>query len=86
MIIGKLNDRTLLASVGLGNSFIDIFGMAIWIGLDGALGNLVSQAMGAKEYQNCGIYRQRTKKVYTVALLGLMPLYIFSNKLLELIG
>ena len=86
MIIGKLNNSNLLASVGLGNTFIDIFGMAIYMGLDGALSTLVSQAIGAREYQNCGIYRQRTRIMYTLALILLMPLYISSDKLLVWIG
>ena len=42
MIIGQLGDEMKLAGAGLGNTFIDIFGMAIWMGLDGAINTLVS--------------------------------------------
>ena len=41
-IVGMLDDKVLLASIGLGNTFVDIFGMAIWMGLDGAMTTLVS--------------------------------------------
>jgi hypothetical protein len=37
-----MNNEIALAGAGLGNTFIDIFGMAIWMGLDGAMCTLVS--------------------------------------------
>ena len=47
-VVGKLNDPDKLAGVGIGNATITIFGVAIFIGLNGALGTLASQAVGDK--------------------------------------
>lgn len=86
MIVGQLNNEAKLAGAGLGNTFIDIFGMAIWMGLDGAISTLVSQAIGAKEFENCGIYRQRTRLAFTFGVVVCIPIYAFSDKLLVLMG
>ena len=79
MVVGQMNIEKDLAGAGLGNTFIDIFGMAIWMGLDGAMCTLVSQAVGAKEYKNCGIYRQRTRFIFSVGIVTCIPIYIFSS-------
>ena len=41
-IVGQLNDPIKLAGVGLGNAFIMIFGIAYFVGLNGAIGTLAS--------------------------------------------
>jgi len=41
-IIGRLNDDKKLAGVGIGNALILIFGIAFFIGLNGALATLAS--------------------------------------------
>lgn len=41
-IIGLLNDDKNLAGVGIANVWINIFGLAFFIGLNGALGTLAS--------------------------------------------
>jgi Na+-driven multidrug efflux pump len=79
MVVGQMNNEVALAGAGVGNTFIDIFGMAIWMGLDGAMCTLVSQAVGASEYKNCGIYRQRTRFIFTAGIVCCIPIYIFAS-------
>ena len=42
IFIGALNDTVSLAAVGLGNIFINMLGVAIFFGMNGALETLVS--------------------------------------------
>ena len=56
LFIGSLNKTIPLAAVGLGNLFINMLGVAIFFGLNGALETLVSQAHGANDKHLCGIY------------------------------
>ena len=43
--------------VGLGIGVVDAFGMAIFLGLNGALYTFLSHAIGAKNMTKAGIYR-----------------------------
>jgi len=47
VFIGQLNDKELLAAVGLGNSVFICFGVCIYFGLNSAMETLVCQAKGA---------------------------------------
>ena len=57
IIIGELGDSKKLAGVGLGNAQIENFGMCVWMGLIGGLQTQVSNSIGCKQYENCGVYR-----------------------------
>ena len=46
-VVSRLGDDKKLTGVGFGNALISIFGIAFFTGLNGALGTLVSQAVGA---------------------------------------
>jgi Na+-driven multidrug efflux pump len=47
--MGHLNRPALIAGVGIGNMFMNMTGLSIVIGLNGALETLVSQAYGNKD-------------------------------------
>ena len=52
--IGNLNDAYMLSGAGLGNMFFNSFWVAVYLGINGALETLVSQAYGAKNWKLCG--------------------------------
>ena len=52
----KIKDEFVLAGVGLGNTILEIIGTGAFTGLNMALATFASQAYGAKEYRQCGIY------------------------------
>ena len=42
IFIGHLKDTYMLAAVGLGNNYVNMFGVSLIIGMNGALNTLVS--------------------------------------------
>lgn len=52
--IGNLNDSYMLSGVGLGNMMINAFWVSVYMGINGALETLVSQAFGGKNWYLCG--------------------------------
>ena len=42
IFIGHLEDSALLAGVGMGNTILSVFGISLFLGLNGALETLVS--------------------------------------------
>jgi len=83
---GQLNSPILMDVVGLGIGVTSSIGMAIFLGLNGALYTFLSQAIGAENHRKAGVYRQRGRFVITIAFIILIPFYIFSGKLLKLCG
>ena len=47
VVLGHYNKSDLIAGVGIGNMFVNMAGLSICIGLNGALETLISQAYGA---------------------------------------
>ena len=81
-----MNKTVPLAAVGLGNLFINMLGVAIFFGLNGALETLVSQAYGANDKHLCGIYLQRGRFINTIMFLFVMIPLVFSGKILAGFG
>ena len=48
ILVSSIHQPELVAAIGLGNGFINMFGMSVVVGMNGALNTLVSQAAGAK--------------------------------------
>lgn len=42
IFIGHLNDSVLLAGVGMGNTILSVFGISLFLGLNGALETLTA--------------------------------------------
>jgi len=42
IFIGHLDDAALLAGVGMGNTILSVFGISLFLGLNGALETLVA--------------------------------------------
>jgi len=72
-----MNDATLLAGVGMGNLIVSVFGISLFIGLNGALETLVSQAYGNRNLKLCGIYLNRGR--FMLLLLNIPIVYILCN-------
>jgi len=78
-MISKLDDHILVAAVGQGNALANIFGYGVFLGLSDALVTLSSQAVGAKEFEVCGVYLQRATIVYLCAFVSVIPIFIWSE-------
>jgi Na+-driven multidrug efflux pump len=53
--IGHLDDSTLLAGTGMGNIVINMLCISVFLGLNGAIETLVSQAYGTSNMNMCTI-------------------------------
>jgi MATE family multidrug resistance protein len=80
--IGQLNDPLLINGIGLGNVVGNLVGYGVIFGLNGAMGTFVSQAVGAKQYETCGVYRNRARLIVTIVFLCLLPVYLQVEKIL----
>jgi Na+-driven multidrug efflux pump len=67
--VGHLRDPALIAAIGLGNLFQNIFFETFVQSLNSALENSVSQAFGAKNFTNAGVYLNR-------GILSLLIVYV----------
>ena len=56
VFVGHLDDPEKLAGVGLGNMILNVFGIAIIFGMNGAMETLVAQAFGKGDLYMCGVY------------------------------
>jgi MATE family multidrug resistance protein len=77
IFVGHMNDAKLLAGVGMGNLIVSVFGISLFIGLNGALETLVSQAFGNNNMKLCGIYLNRGR--FMLLLLNIPIVYILCN-------
>lgn len=71
--IGQVGDEFMIAGVGLGTLYVNIFCQSIILGLNGALQTLVSQSFGAGNIRECGIILNRGR---IVAFLAFIPIVI----------
>lgn len=81
---GSLNDLSMISAIGLGNTFVNLFGYATVFGLNGALSTFASQSAGSKEYQQCGVLRWRARYVMIFALALTFPFFLFSSDIMKL--
>jgi len=80
--VGKLNDPSLLAGVGMGNMLINVLAFAVMQGLNGALETFVSNAFGQKDYTKMGLYLNRGKMVCSVIMIPIIIIFSLSDKIL----
>ena len=79
-------DRDLLASVGLGISFSNAFGLTVIIGIDFAFQTLCSQAYGAKNPRRMGILLQRSIVILLVLSMPILTVWLNAENVLVLFG
>ena len=83
---GSLDNATKLAGVGLGNAILNMFCLAICMGMNGALDTLVSQAFGYGNLVLCGVYLNRARLIGTLTFIPLAVLLLCSEPILIKLG
>ena len=86
VFLGHLNESNLLAGVGVGNMFMNMIGLSIVVGLNGALETLVAQAYGAKNLHLCGIYLNRGRFVLLMFFIPVTVVLFQTHTIMLLIG
>mmetsp|Transcript_12782 Transcript_12782/g.21610 ORF Transcript_12782/g.21610 Transcript_12782/m.21610 type:complete len:275 (+) Transcript_12782:30-854(+) len=76
--LGHLDEKELMAGVGMGNACIHLMGLSIILGLNSALDTLVSNAAGAGDLELCGVYLNRARVILTVCFL---PIILIQRQL-----
>ncbi|KAL0334773.1 UNVERIFIED_CONTAM: protein DETOXIFICATION 33 [Sesamum radiatum] len=82
--VGHLGEVEL-AAVSVVQNVLEGFVFGIMLGLGSALETLCGQAVGAEQYEMLGVYLQRSFIITTVTALLLLPLYIFTSPVLNLL-
>ncbi|KAL7118848.1 hypothetical protein ACP275_02G026600 [Erythranthe tilingii] len=82
--VGHLGDVEL-AAVSVVQNVLEGFVFGIMLGMGSALETLCGQAVGAGQYEMLGIYTQRSCVITLVTSLLLLPLYIFTTPILNLL-
>ncbi|KAK2991451.1 hypothetical protein RJ640_012059 [Escallonia rubra] len=77
---------TQLAAYALVYTVFLRFANGILLGMASGLETLCGQSYGAKQYSMLGIYLQRSWIVLSLCSLFLLPLFVFTTPLLELLG
>lgn len=84
--IGHLNDASKVASCGLGNMIIFIFGNAAFIGMNSGMETLVSQSYGAKNMKLCGEVYQRGRMAVMLYWFPLIIIFFLQGMMLRMLG
>ncbi|XP_059633683.1 protein DETOXIFICATION 33 [Cornus florida] len=75
-----------LAAVSVENSVIAGLAFGVMLGMGSALETLCGQAFGAGEIRMLGVYMQRSWVILLTTACILVPVYVFSPPILEVIG
>ncbi|KAK4401577.1 protein DETOXIFICATION 33 [Sesamum angolense] len=82
--VGHLGEVEL-AAVSVVQNVLEGFVFGIMLGMGSALETLCGQAVGAGQYEMLGLYLQRSFIITTVTAFLLLPLYIFTSPILNLL-
>ncbi|XP_062024149.1 protein DETOXIFICATION 33 [Rosa rugosa] len=75
-----------LAAVSVENSVVAGLAFGVMLGMGSALETLCGQAYGAGQIRMLGVYMQRSWIILLTTSLFLVPIYVWSPPILELIG
>ncbi|XP_057962008.1 protein DETOXIFICATION 40-like [Malania oleifera] len=75
-----------LAAASLGNTGIQVFAYGLMLGMGSAVETLCGQAYGAHKYDMLGVYMQRSTVLLMATGIPLTVIYVFSKRLLLLLG
>lgn len=81
MLVGHLGELQL-AGATLANSWFNVTGSAIMVGLSGALETLCGQGFGAKEYQVLGIYLQASCIISLIFSIMVSIIWFYTEPVL----
>ncbi|KAL0422714.1 UNVERIFIED_CONTAM: protein DETOXIFICATION 33 [Sesamum latifolium] len=82
--VGHLGEVEL-AAVSVVQNVLQGFVFGIMLGMGSALETLCGQAVGAGQYKMLAVYLQRSLVITTVTAFLLLPLYIFTSPILNLL-
>ena len=83
IFIGKLNNKEMLAGVGMGNMTGSLVCYAMIGGFNSAADTLISQNAGAKKYEVCGIILNRGRAFLLLMYIPAVLLFINTDKILS---
>ncbi|XP_047164730.1 protein DETOXIFICATION 19-like isoform X2 [Vigna umbellata] len=81
MLVGHLGELQL-AGATLANSWFNVTGSAVMVGLSGALETLCGQGFGAKEYQVLGIYLQASCIISLIFSIMVSIIWFYTEPVL----
>ncbi|OIW11546.1 hypothetical protein TanjilG_26912 [Lupinus angustifolius] len=84
MLAGHFGQLQLAGST-LANSWFSVTGLAVMVGLSGALETLCGQGFGAKEYQMLGIYLQASCIISLIFSIIISILWFYTEHILVLL-
>ncbi|XP_047164732.1 protein DETOXIFICATION 19-like [Vigna umbellata] len=84
MLVGHLGDLQL-AGATLANSWFSVTGVALMVGLSGALETLCGQGFGAKEYHMLGIYLQASCIISLIFSVIVSVIWFYTEPILVLL-
>ncbi|RDX97240.1 Protein DETOXIFICATION 34, partial [Mucuna pruriens] len=85
IFVGHLGDLELSA-VSISLSVVSNFSFGFLLGMASALETLCGQAFGAGQVEMLGVYMQRSWLILLGACICLLPIYIYSERILILLG
>jgi Na+-driven multidrug efflux pump len=81
-----MGDKHALVAIGLGNATINVFVVAMYLGLNSAASTFVAQALGFGHDEVCGIYLWRGRFIYTAAMMVIVPIFMNAKAILVAMG
>ncbi|KAJ1403450.1 Multi antimicrobial extrusion protein [Sesbania bispinosa] len=84
MLVGHLGELQL-AGATLANSWFSVTGVAVMVGLSGALETLCGQGFGAEEYQMLGIYLQASCIISLIFSIIISIIWFYTEHILVLL-
>ena len=81
-----MNNTAIVAAIGVGNLIQNCVVETLFLSFNSSLENLCSQAAGAKNLVNCGIYLNRGTLMIMISYLFVILILIFSDEILQKFG
>jgi len=76
----------MMAGVGMGNMIMNILGLTIAMGLNGALETLSSQAFGSSNLELCGVYLNRGRLILILVYIPITIILLQAERILLAVG
>jgi MATE family multidrug resistance protein len=87
MFIGRFDNATMIAGIGIGTLYINATGYILGAGLMGGLDTLCSQAFGDRKYRMVGVYANVARIcIFLFFIILSVPFSILSKTVLLMIG
>lgn len=81
-----MDDPTKLAGIGIGNSVMNIVPYTLMVGVNSALGTLVSQAYGRGNLHECGLHLHRAMFLILCLFVPIAVSFFWADNFLMALG